>query len=127
MAKNFSKTMNFETFKKVVANTPEMMVNAFLEASREYESLGNKVKVTRGDIINHFLKKNDRFLFVYENLESFKDYTASEVVNMMKSSAHWDISKCIGENSIVIRFANGDDYFRTNPIKVNDFINFLNE
>lgn len=127
MAKNFSKTMNFDSFKEVVASTPDMKVNTFLEASREQEKVGNKVKVSRGDVLNIFLKKNDRFLFVYENLASFKDFTPSEVVNMMKTTNFWDISKVMGENSIVIRFADGDNYFTTNPIKVNDFINFLNE
>ena len=127
MAKNFSKTMSFDSFKEVVASTPDMKVNTFLEASREQEKVSNKVKASRGDVLNLFLKKNDRFLFVYENLASFKDFTPSEVVNMMKTTTFWDIHKVAGENSVVIRFADGDNYFVTNPIKVNDFISFLNE
>ena len=127
MSKNFSKTMTFDSFKEIAANTPNMKVNAFLDASREYEKYGNKVKISRGDVLNLFLNKNDRFLFVYENLSSFKDYTPSEVVNIMKTTTYWDIHKVAGENSVVIRFADGDNYFVTNPIKVNDFINFLNE
>ena len=102
MAKNFSKTMSFDSFKEVVASTPDMKVNTFLEASREQEKVGNKVKASRGDVLNLFLKKNDRFLFVYENLASFKDFTPSEVVNMMKTTTFWDIHKVAGENSVVI-------------------------
>ena len=127
MSKNFSKTMTLESFKEMASNTPEMKIKTFMDVSKEYENYGNKVKVSRGDILNLFLNKTDRFLFVYENLSSFKDKTPSEVVNIMKRTTFWDIHKVAGENYVVIRFADGDNYFVTNPIKVNDFINFLNE
>jgi hypothetical protein len=125
MSKNFSKTMTLESFKEMASNTPEMKIKTFMDVSKEYENYGNKVKVSRGDILNLFLNKTDRFLFVYENLSSFNDFTPSEVVNIMKSTNYWDIHKVAGENSIVIKFADGDNYFITTPISVETFVEFL--
>ena len=127
MGKNFSKTMTFDSFKEIAANTPEMKVNAFLDASRELEKVGDKVKECRGELLNLFNKKENRFLYVYENLSTFKDFTPSEVVKMMKNATFWVINKVPYENSVEILFTDTVNSFKTNPINVNDFINFLNE
>lgn len=127
MSKNFSKTMTFESFKEIAAKTPEMKVNAFLNASREQEKASDKVKEHRGELLQLFSKKENRFLYVYENLSTFKDFTPSEVVKIMKNAAFWEINKVPYENSVEIVFTDSINFFKTNPIKVNDFINFLNE
>jgi len=130
MGKKFTKTMSFDDFKTISADTPEFKVNAFIDACKAVEKAAVKASDARKELIKLFLQRNDRFLFVYENLPSYEDFTPSQVINMMKSSEFWRIKKVEGSNSITVGFSHVNDSttnnFETYPINVNDFIDFLN-
>jgi hypothetical protein len=73
-----------------------------------------------------FHQRNDRFLFVWEHLEPYPDFTASELVNMMKLSEKWLIQKVKGEDRILIMFGYEGLTFQTVSFDVNEFVEFLN-
>ena len=73
-----------------------------------------------------FHQRNDRFLFVWEHLEPYPDFTASELVNMMKIKEKWLIQKVKGEDKLVIMVVYEGDTFLTTSFDISEFVDFLN-
>lgn len=126
MGKKFTQTMTLESFKDTMKDTPEMKVNAFIKAYQVVENAEKKAFDNRKEIMDMFHQRNDRFLFVWEHLEPYPDFTASELVNMMKLSEKWLIQKVKGEDRITIIFGYEGLTFQTVSFDVNEFVEFLN-
>lgn len=126
MGKKFTQTMTLESFKDTMKDTPEMKVNAFIKACQAVENAEKKAFDNRKEIMDMFHQRNDRFLFVWEHLEPYPDFTASELVNMMKLSEKWLIQKVKGEDRITIMFGYEGLTFQTTSFDVNEFVDFLN-
>ena len=126
MGKKFTQTMTLESFKDTMKDTPKMKVNAFIKACQVVENAEKKAFDNRKEIMNMFHQRNDRFLFVWEHLEAYPDFTASELVNMMKLSEKWLIQKVKGEDRITIMFGYEGLTFQTVSFDVNEFVEFLN-
>lgn len=126
MGKKFTQTMTLESFKDTMKDTPEMKVNAFIKACQAVENAEKKAFDNRKEIMDMFHQRNDRFLFVWEHLEPYPDFTASELVNMMKLSEKWLIQKVKGEDRITIMFGYEGLTFQTTSFDVNEFVEFLN-
>ena len=122
----FNKTISFDDFKEITKNTPEHKVNAFIETCKTAEKALKKVNIAKQELLQLFEQKADRFLFVYDNLKPYPDFTPSQLVQMMKNTNFWKITKIENENKIEIGFSYWTDSFSTFPIDTNDFINFLN-
>jgi hypothetical protein len=126
MGKKFTQTMTLESFKDTMKDTPEMKVNAFIKACQVVENAEKKAFDNRKEIMDMFHQRSDRFLFVWEHLEPYPDFTASELVNMMKLSEKWLIQKVKGEDRIIIMFGYEGLTFQTVSFDVNEFVEFLN-
>ena len=128
MAKDFSKSMSFEAFKTMQKETtPLGIFNEFVDIASKVEKVTNDFNKISNTLTKEFLKKNDRFLFVYEHLPNADDsnMSISERANLMKTAEHWTISTVKGKNEIIISFMNGDKYTSTLPITFNEFKEFL--
>ena len=126
MGKKFTQTMTLESFKDTMKDTPEMKINAFIKACQAVENAEKKAFDNRKEIMDMFHQRNDRFLFVWEHLEPYPDFTASELVNMMKLSEKWLIQKVKGEDKLVIMFVYEGDTFLTTSFDISEFVDFLN-
>lgn len=126
MGKKFTQTMTLESFKDAMKDTPEMKISAFIKACQAVENAEKKAFDNRKEIMDMFHQRNDRFLFVWEHLEPYPDFTASELVNMMKLSEKWLIQKVKGEDKLVIMFVYEGDTFLTTSFDISEFVDFLN-
>ena len=60
MGKKFTKTMSFDDFKTISANTPEFKVNAFIDACKVVEKAAVKASDARKELIKLFLQRNEQ-------------------------------------------------------------------
>lgn len=126
MGKKFTQTMTLESFKDTMKDTPEMKVNSFIKACQAIENAEKKAFDNRKELIDMFNQRNDRFLFVWEHLEHYPDFTASELVNMMKMAEKWYVQKVKNEDRLFIMFTYEGNMFQTTSFDVNEFVDFLN-
>lgn len=123
MAKNFTKTLSWDDFKALQKGK----FDTFAEVSEKINKLAVEYNQARSELINEFLNKRDKFLFVYEHLpnDDGTDMPISERTELMKTAEHWYISVVIGKNELILSFTKDNKTISTMPISFNDFRAFI--